>query len=200
MKKGEARRHEILERLADHVLAHGLQGASLRPLAAAAGTSDRMLLHYFVDKEDLLTATLTLVSQRLIALLEAARTDPMPFQILLPNLAEMMKDARIQSYMRLWLELLALAAGDREPFRSIARNICGTFLNWIAAALQVEREEDREPLAALLLALVEGFVIYDAIGDASKRSLALAGIALGATAWGGSASLRENGERSQDGP
>lgn len=177
MKKGELRRQQLLERMADHVLAHGLQGASLRPLAAAVGTSDRMLLHYFTDKEALLTATLTLVTQRLIAVLESARADPLPFQTLLPHLAGMMQDVRIQPYMRLWLELIAFAAGEKEPFRSIAQHICTTFLNWIASALAVEREEERAPLAALTLAIVEGFIVFDALGDDAKRTVALAGVA-----------------------
>jgi AcrR family transcriptional regulator len=179
MKKGDARRQQILERLADHVLAHGLQGASLRPLGTAAGTSDRMLLHYFADKDALLTATLTLVTQRLIAVLDSAQADPMPFHSLLPHLAAMLKDARIQPYLRLWLDLMPFAAGETEPFRSIARSIASTLLSWIAAALDVEREEDRASLAALTLALVEGFVIFDALGDDATRTAALAGIALG---------------------
>jgi len=33
------------------VLEHGLIGLSLRPLAAALGTSDRMLLYHFRDKD-----------------------------------------------------------------------------------------------------------------------------------------------------
>ncbi|GAB4192095.1 MAG: TetR family transcriptional regulator [Roseiflexaceae bacterium] len=164
--------------MADHVLAQGLQGASLRPLAAAAGTSDRMLLHYFVDKEELLTATLSLVTQRLIAVLEAAQTEPLPFQRLLSLLAVMLKDKQIQPYTRLWLELVAAAAGDKEPFRSIARQIAGSFQDWIARALYVEQEEEREALAALTLALVEGLIIFDALGDDTKRMAALAGIAL----------------------
>lgn len=178
MKKGELRRQLLLERMADHVLKQGLQGASLRPLAAAAGTSDRMLLHYFADKEALLTATLTLITQRLVGLLESAQADQMPFHSLLPHLAEMMKDARIQPYMRLWFELVTAAAGEKEPFRSIARDICNILLGWIASALYVEREEQREPLATLTLAIVEGFGIFDALGDDSKRTGTLAGIAL----------------------
>ena len=35
MRKAELRKQLLLERMADHVLAHGLQAASLRPLAAA---------------------------------------------------------------------------------------------------------------------------------------------------------------------
>ena len=56
MTKPDSRRTEIVERLADHVLAHGLSASSLRPLAKAAGTSDRMLLYYFADKSEMMTA------------------------------------------------------------------------------------------------------------------------------------------------
>jgi AcrR family transcriptional regulator len=189
MKKGVARRQQLLELMADHVLAYGLQSASLRPLAAAVGTSDRMLLHYFIDKEALITATLELVTRRLIAILENTRANPIPFQNLLPHLAQLMKTPQIQPYLRLWLELVTYAAGEKEPFRSIARNIGDTFLSWIASTISVEREEEREPLAALALAIVEGFLIFDALGDDSKVTGALAGIALQTVAHQGAASL-----------
>ena len=199
MKKGEARRQQLLERMADHVLAYGLQSASLRPLAAAAGTSDRMLLHYFTDKEELLAATLTLVAKRLIAVLESARAAPMPFHSLLPHLSSMMKDEGLQGYLRLWLELVTFAAREKEPFRSIARDISSTFLDWIASTLTVEREEDREPMAALTLAIVEGFIIFDALGDDSKRLLTLAGVALGPAVSRWPAPSTENMDQCQGG-
>jgi AcrR family transcriptional regulator len=180
MKKGEARRQAILERLADHVLAHGLQGASLRPLAAAAGTSDRMLLHYFADKEELLSATLSLIAQRLITMLEGAQAAPLPFQRLVPQLAAMLNDPQVRPYMRLWLELVAFAGAEDEPFRAVGRRIAQTLQSWIAAALHVEREDDRAPLAALTLTLIEGLVLLDALGDEATPRAALAGLALGA--------------------
>jgi len=51
-------------------------------------------------------------------------------------------------------------------------------LNWIAEALDVDREEEREPVAALTWTLVEGFVIFDALGNHSKATSGLADIAL----------------------
>jgi AcrR family transcriptional regulator len=191
MKKGVLRKQQILERLADHVLLEGLQSTSLRPLAAAAGTSDRMLLHYFVDKEELLTAILTVVMQRLIVILDQARAEPMPFQRLLPQLSAMLKDERIRPYMRLWLDLAAAAAGEKEPFRSIARHISSTLLSWIAVALIVPTEAERAPLAALTLSIIEGFVILDALGDDTTPRHALAGVALKASAWGGTDPLHQ---------
>ena len=55
-------RETLLPMLAAHVLVHGLGGASLRPLAKAAGTSDRMLIYHVGNKEALLTAALDLLA------------------------------------------------------------------------------------------------------------------------------------------
>lgn len=47
------RREELLDRAYAYVLAHGLSGMSLRPLAAATGTSPRVLLFLFGSKDAL---------------------------------------------------------------------------------------------------------------------------------------------------
>ncbi|MFZ9395925.1 MAG: TetR family transcriptional regulator, partial [Erythrobacter sp.] len=54
MREARLSREILLPRLAAHVLAHGLAGASLRPLARAAGTSARMLIYHFGSKERLI--------------------------------------------------------------------------------------------------------------------------------------------------
>jgi len=48
-------REDLLDRATDHVLAHGLIGLSLRPLAAAIGTSDRMLIYHFGTRDALVS-------------------------------------------------------------------------------------------------------------------------------------------------
>ena len=176
MKKTENRRQIVLEKIADHLLVHGMKGASLRKLAAGVGTSDRMLLHYFADKEELMTGALTLVAGRLVRILESARSEQIPFQTFLPHLAEMMKEPQVRPYLKLSLELVALAAGEKEPYRTIALKIWNNFFGWIAAALKVEREEDRLPLAALALATTEGFMLLDALDCGSIITNALEGL------------------------
>jgi len=150
--------------LADHVLAHGLQAASLRALAAAAGTSDRMLLHYFEDKEEMLTATLAEVNQRLLQMLESARGDALPQDALLMKLSTMLADEHVKPYLQLWLELAARASRHEEPYLKVSRAIGEGFLAWIAASLKVRRESEREATAARTLATLEGLVLLDAIG------------------------------------
>ena len=53
-------RETLLPLLAAYVLENGLADVSLRPLAKAAGTSDRMLLYHFGSKEELVAALLEL--------------------------------------------------------------------------------------------------------------------------------------------
>src|ERR1051326_8008687 len=58
------RRGKTLAQAADYVLEHGLEGLSLRPLAAALGTSPRMLLYDFGSKETLVDEILAEIRRR----------------------------------------------------------------------------------------------------------------------------------------
>ena len=174
----ESRRRAVLERLADHILNVGLPGASLRPLAAAVGTSDRMLLYYFADKDELLGAVLELIAQRLLALLDGAFSGQQRSDKLLPRISGLMGSPAIKPYMRLWLEITACAARNQEPFLSIAGQLSDGFLGWIATRLEVDREEDRAPVAALLLGTVEGMILLEAIGRGETVRAALTATSL----------------------
>jgi AcrR family transcriptional regulator len=60
-------REELLERATDYVLEHGLIGLSLRPLAAAIGTSDRMLIYHFRNRDALISAVVARSNERAMA-------------------------------------------------------------------------------------------------------------------------------------
>ncbi len=180
MNVRDDRREAALERMADHLLVQGLAGASLRPLAAAAGTSDRMLLYYFKDKDELLTATLGRIMERLARLLDGVGggAGPMPFTALLLEIRAVFRSPALQPYMRLWIELAASAARDEAPHRAVAGQIADGFLAWTASRLQVEQEAGRIPLAALLLATVDGLALLDAVGRSAIADDAAAALPL----------------------
>lgn len=59
------RRSELLGAVVDYVLAHGLAGLAMRPLAEAVGVSHGALLHHFGTKEELLIEVTDVLRQRL---------------------------------------------------------------------------------------------------------------------------------------
>lgn len=171
VNKSEDRRAEILERLADYVLAEGLSASSLRPLAEAAGTSDRMLLYYFKDKADLMAATLDCVATRLAVQLEhqTAQT-PLPYEALQEKLLSITRSEDLWPYMSVFLEVGALAARGDAFYRTVGGQTVQGFLLWIASQLDAKNEAARMEGAASLLRVVEGTVLLKALGvDESLR-------------------------------
>ena len=171
MTNRDKRRLDAIERMADHLLLNGMNAASLRTLAAAAGTSDRMLLYYFADKEDLITATLGKIADRLTALLDGAI--PIERQLLFADLLDaiwrIVGSPKLRPYMRLWLELAAAAARKEEPHTTIASGIMDGFVNWTGNHVAREQGASHEESTAMLLAVIEGALFLDAIG---RRDLA----------------------------
>jgi AcrR family transcriptional regulator len=159
------KRSELIEKLADHVLEHGLLNASLRPLAKAAGTSDRMLLYYFKDKDALIEAILECIAARITLILEqSAAPEPVPLAVLSPMLVESMKSDLFWPYLRLWLEMAALAAGGDPLYQACGEKIGRGFVRWGAGQLAADDEISRQRDAARLLVQVEGSVLLRSLG------------------------------------
>jgi AcrR family transcriptional regulator len=173
VSKSDTRRAAILDALADHVLAHGLAASSLRPLAKAAGLSDRMLLYYFKDKTEVVAAVLETIAARQMALMGAAAGPPLPLAQLRARLAASLLAEDAWPYMRLWLEAAALAAQGDVLFADIGERIGRAFLAWGAAQLDAEGPEQRAREAAQLLVSVEGMVLLHSIGMVDVARLAL---------------------------
>lgn len=158
-------RHDLLiDRLADHVLEHGLAASSLRPLAKAAGTSDRMLIYYFTDKDAVIAAALDRVAVRMVALLDAAAPPtPLAPEALRAQLDPMLGDPAVWPFMRLWLEMASRAAQGDAAIREVGARIGRTLADWLARHLDVPVDE-RAAIAAMMLVETEGSVLLTALG------------------------------------
>ncbi len=171
-----SRRAVLLEQIADHLLAHGLGGTSLRPLARATGTSDRMLLYYFKDKAELIEAALAVVAARLQALLPAPdAAPPAHVEAVAQRLGTALLGEAHWPYMRLWLEIASRAAAGDAACRAAGAAIGRHFHGWGAA--QLTPAAPGEPASAhdsaRLLLLIEGAVLLKALGlaDLAKAGL-----------------------------
>lgn len=169
------RQQATIERIADFVLANGIPSGNLRALAAAAGTSDRMLLYYFRDKDELMAATLACLAARLLTLLDHAIDRGAKFDqaALLRQVSEAMRSPAGQPYIYIWFELVAGAARGREVYRDIGRRIAEGFIDWIASHLAIDDGPEVRAVAAHILATADGLAMIDALGLSSLSDSAL---------------------------
>lgn len=168
-------RETLLPRLAEHVLEHGLAGASLRPLAKAAGTSDRMLIYHFGSKDGLVTALLEHVAGMYSTALEMAYpSEPATSRRdCAQRLLAIGRAPMFAPFLRLWWEIVAGAAKGDAAYRASAAAMMDSQLAWFEAHLP---RDDPDPKAgAKIVALaVEGALMMDAIGlgDVGEAGLA----------------------------
>lgn len=174
----DERREAATEAMADHLVAHGMPGASLRPLAAAAGISDRMLLYYFTDKNEVLSATMARVAMRLSARLDQLipLAPKRSYDLLLREAWTAMTSSEMRPYLRLWIDLAAGAGRREEPHRTVAGLIAGGFLAWVETRL-AESEEPPARASARLLANLEGLLLLESLGRGDIAEAALGDIA-----------------------
>lgn len=165
MVKSDERRDVLIDKLADHVLAAGLSASSLRPLARAAGISDRMLLYYFKDKAAVLAAVLERIAGRLVTMLDQHRAPaPLPLAMLREKLLAIVFDDALWPYMRVWLEVASLSARGDPLFRDIGGQIGRGFLAWGIAQLNSPTPEARATDAASLMIAIEGSLVLKSLG------------------------------------
>ena len=165
MTKLNDRRAAILDQLADHVLSHGLIASSLRALAKAADTSDRMLLYYFKDKPEIIAATIEVVAARMVLRMNVmASPNPLPLDALVRHLSAVLSHAEFRPYNRLWLEIASMAARGDPFYVQVGEVIGRGFLGWGAAQLASRNTAAHERDAAKLLIMIEGIIFLSSIG------------------------------------
>ncbi len=153
------KRAEVVEKLAGHVLSAGLGDTGLRRLAEVAGTSDRMLLYYFENKEELLSAVLERITSDLAESLEAlAAGGRMPPARALQLMWAALKLDANADQLRLWLDLSSAACRGDPFYRSVVTRIRQDWMERLSAILDTPPRE-RAALATLMMAAVDGQVV-----------------------------------------
>jgi AcrR family transcriptional regulator len=147
------RRRELLHALFDEFAANGIGDRSLRDVAAAVGTSHRMLLHHFGSREDLLIAIVEEAERRQMALVPDLPENPAD------GFAAMWADLRrpeLRQLERLFFECYSRAAQGEKPF---TRMVPGAVDGWLR---EVEDNADApydRAMARLGLAVTRGLLL-----------------------------------------
>jgi AcrR family transcriptional regulator len=174
-----ARRDELLERAYRYVLEHGLRGMSLRPLAAAIGSSPRVLLFLFGSKQELVRALLALARADELELLDRIRTTTGKRD--LAAVAEVvwqwLAAPEHRALLQLWAEGYALSLVEPSgPWAGFAAATVADWLELLADA-QAPDARDTEPAVAertLTLAVLRGALLdLLATGDHDRTTAAV---------------------------
>jgi AcrR family transcriptional regulator len=156
MRTSQAR-ERLLAAAVAHALDAGIADLSLRQLAAAIGTSHRMLLYHFGSREGLLVAVTQVVEeQQRAALLES---DPTTHDA--RRSWERLSDPGLWSQERLFFELYAYALRGRPGTEGFLDGIVESWVAPMAAALIKAGAEERTARAdaRLAVAVVRGLLL-----------------------------------------
>jgi len=167
------RRAATLADATDYVLQNGLAGLSLRPLAAALGTSTRMLLYDFGSKEQLVTEVLAEARRREAALLAGWRRAPdMSDAATLHTIWSWIAADERVPFLRLFFEVYVDAMTHPERYAGGAKAMVDDWLGVIASEWGVETPDTAT--ATLLIAVVRGLLLDRlATGETERTDAAL---------------------------
>jgi AcrR family transcriptional regulator len=154
------RRVELLDRSYEYVLAHGLSGLSLRPLAAAVGSSPRVLLFLFGSKDGLIRELLARARAEEVELLERLHGDLVQTGV---GVWEWLAAEEHRGLLRLWVESYAQSLVEPQgPWAGFAR---GTVHDWLDLLARAQPPGERDTAAGELRRTVVLSVLRGALLD-----------------------------------
>src|SRR5579859_7737057 len=172
-----ARPAALLDRIADHVVAHGVATLSLRPLARAVGSSPRVLLYYFGSKEALVLKVLARLRERQ----RATYAQMKPASFATPADAcraiwQHMSSPQCECLFRMSVEAYAMALRSPRRFAKFLHNGVEDWLEFLAAPLigKGHSQEEARAHASIVLAGFRGFMLdYCATRDRTRLDRAV---------------------------
>ena len=172
-----ARRAEWTAAATDYVLERGLITLSLRPLGAALGTSDRMLLYHFGTKDELVAAVLAASNDRALAIVrELPESRDVRRAVL--DLWETLQNPHLLRCQRLYVEAAALGLFGREPYASSVRASNDVWMAQLVAHFERAGAGRRsERLATLVDVAFNGILLDRPLDDTGRSDRIVADLA-----------------------
>ena len=175
MSTRDQQREKVVVALVRHLGETGLAQTSLRELATAAGVSDRMLLYYFPDKNSVLAA----VMKRMASDLSTILAEALPVDLALMPADLIVRAARLTTgdamrpFMRLWVQIVAAAARNEEPYTDMARQVMRGFEFWIESRLAPQFQNGSMGTATAILALIDGLALIEICAGPERAEQAI---------------------------
>ena len=165
------RRQELLDAVVKDCAERGIGDRSLRDIAAAVGTSHRMLLHHFGSRDELLLGMVEEVERRQRALLRELPPEP---HAAIAAMWANLRRPELRPFERLFFECYARGIQGEQPF---ARMLPGAVEAWLADAGTTDPALMRLGLAVMRGLLLDLVATEDLSGvdDAARAFVDLVG-------------------------
>jgi AcrR family transcriptional regulator len=178
MTAAKPSRDRLLDLAVDHVLAHGVAALTLRGLAAAIGSNNRMLLYYFGSKEQLTMDALVAASSRFPrfrSISHDLRSSPADLETRLFEAWDGIAAAETRPFARLFFEVFGLAVNRPDVYGGWLENVAHDLVADVAATFEREGLGGKaaEVLARELVACWRGLQM-DLLGSSDERRAHLA--------------------------
>ena len=173
-----ASKERLLAATIDYVAQHGLGDVTLRRLAAAIGTSHRMLIYHFGSKEGLLIEVIRVVEQQqLDALVELDVDGELTEAELFRRMWKRLADPALWAQERLFFEMYGQALQGRGHSARLLDGIVSSWVEPVGAKLRATRgltPAVARADARLRLAVVRGLLLdLLATGDRAGANRAI---------------------------
>lgn len=173
-----AKRRDLLARVREYVIRNGLSDLSLRPLARAVGTSDRMLLYYFGTKERMVSEALALDERRPLlrarGVLETITppSDPVGLRRFLEELWEQLNTPERRAVLPLYLEVMTASLLHPDRYGHVMRDALAEWKDLISSLLVGVRmpEERARTEATLFVDAAFGLCVSSLADDDRDRA------------------------------
>ncbi len=187
--RGEARRRELLGRVADDLAVNGLVDFSLRRAARAAGTTHKVLLYHFDGPDDLLAQAIFQLRQRRIGNALAAIAAGPGGQTLADRVRAVWS-ALVGEESRVLDQAIGLMMYDPVRYAELGRGASQQYLPTLLSICPQGWSEQRKlEVSEMILATLRGFLIdsltsgnitgveagFEALARALKREEAIPG-------------------------
>lgn len=174
----EERRRELAGAVWRVILRGGVEGVSVREVAAEAGWSTGALRHYFGTKEDLLVSAARLLEERVVRRLRERPGGLAPREAVRAVLCELLpldEDRRMEG--RIWFAYLSRGLVDKKLAREHeivfdgARELCVRITREMSKIGQLVPGLDPDREAVRLHALVDGLAMHGLLGRLDEEEM-----------------------------